>query len=151
MLCEMQSVSSRIWTHVTVSISCEDNHYTTGTSMSRVILCLDVKESCSLYIHIYIFPHGCIRCIWPKDKTLLQVSMDLGVMGTKWYNTLLKSPELEPRHHMQFSVIHRTPHFLEGKSYSSAEDAVNIFWVPLTRWTSGSESIPKLCFWYLIY
>ena len=32
-LCEMQSVSSRIWTHVTVSISYDDNHYTTGTSL----------------------------------------------------------------------------------------------------------------------
>ena len=31
-LCEMQSVSSRIWTCVAVSISCDDNHYTTGTS-----------------------------------------------------------------------------------------------------------------------
>ena len=31
-LCEMQSVSSRIWTRVAVSISYEDNHYTTGTS-----------------------------------------------------------------------------------------------------------------------
>ena len=28
---EMQSVSSRIWTRVTVSISYNDNHYTTGT------------------------------------------------------------------------------------------------------------------------
>ena len=26
-LCEMQSVSSRIWTRVAVSISCDDNHY----------------------------------------------------------------------------------------------------------------------------
>ena len=32
-LCEMQSVRSRIWTRVAVSISCDDNHYTTGTSM----------------------------------------------------------------------------------------------------------------------
>ena len=31
-LCEMQSISSRIWTRVTVSISYDDNHYTTGTS-----------------------------------------------------------------------------------------------------------------------
>ena len=29
----MQSVSSRIWTCVTVSISSDDNHYTTGTSI----------------------------------------------------------------------------------------------------------------------
>ena len=27
----MQSVSSRIWTRLTVSISYDDNHYTTGT------------------------------------------------------------------------------------------------------------------------
>ena len=32
-LCEMQSVSSRIWTRITVSISYDDNHYTTGTSI----------------------------------------------------------------------------------------------------------------------
>ena len=30
----MQSVSSRIWTHLAVSISYDDNHYTTGTSIS---------------------------------------------------------------------------------------------------------------------
>ena len=30
-LCEMQSVSSRIWTRVAVSISYDDNNYTTGT------------------------------------------------------------------------------------------------------------------------
>ena len=30
-LCEMQSASSRIWTRVPVSISYNDNHYTTGT------------------------------------------------------------------------------------------------------------------------
>ena len=30
MLCEMQSVSSRIWTRVAVSISYDDNDYTAG-------------------------------------------------------------------------------------------------------------------------
>ena len=33
-LCEMQSVSSRIWTHVAVSISYDDNHYTMGNLQS---------------------------------------------------------------------------------------------------------------------
>ena len=32
-LCEIQSVSSGIWTRVAVSISYDDNHYTTGTSI----------------------------------------------------------------------------------------------------------------------
>ena len=31
-LCEMQSFSSRIWTRVAVSISYDDNYYTTGPS-----------------------------------------------------------------------------------------------------------------------
>ena len=40
----MQSVSSRIWTLVTVSISYDDNHYTTGTSYQKIIYSqLDIK------------------------------------------------------------------------------------------------------------
>ena len=34
-LCEMQSVRSRIWTRVAVSISWNDNHYSTGTSIDN--------------------------------------------------------------------------------------------------------------------
>ena len=33
----MQSVSSRIWTHVAVFISYDDNQYTTGTSTDPLI------------------------------------------------------------------------------------------------------------------
>ena len=33
----MQSVSSRMWTRVAVSISYDDNHYTTGTSLMIVL------------------------------------------------------------------------------------------------------------------
>ena len=54
----MQSVSSRTWTRVTVSISYDDNHYTTGTSEYSIIVYSDkewlylfesqlrVKENC---------------------------------------------------------------------------------------------------------
>ena len=35
-LCEMQSVSSRIWTRVAVSISYDDSHHTTGTFGSYI-------------------------------------------------------------------------------------------------------------------
>ena len=31
----MQTVSSRVWTRVAVSISYDDNHYTTGTSKNH--------------------------------------------------------------------------------------------------------------------
>ena len=41
-LCEMQSVSSRIWTRIAMSISYEDNHYTTGTPKTYIQqLCTD--------------------------------------------------------------------------------------------------------------
>ena len=36
-LCEMESVSSGIWTRVAESISYDDNHYTTGTSIRNLI------------------------------------------------------------------------------------------------------------------
>ena len=42
MLCELQSVASRFWTRVAVSISYDDNHYTTGTCIY-------------IYIYIYIY------------------------------------------------------------------------------------------------
>ena len=38
----MQSVSSRIWTRVAVSISYDDNHYTTGTSNIYYVGCLNI-------------------------------------------------------------------------------------------------------------
>ena len=34
----MQSVSSRIWTRVAVSISYNDNHYTTGNVKTDIII-----------------------------------------------------------------------------------------------------------------
>ena len=42
----MQSASSRIWTRVAVSISYDDNHYTTGTS--RVLTIAYISLS---YVH----------------------------------------------------------------------------------------------------
>ena len=37
-LCEMQSVSFRFWTRVAVSISYDDNHYTTGTAIDKLLI-----------------------------------------------------------------------------------------------------------------
>ena len=34
----MQSVSTMIWTRITVSISYDDNHYTTGTSIDGTLI-----------------------------------------------------------------------------------------------------------------
>ena len=40
MQCEKQKASSRIWTRAAVSISKNDNHYTTGTSWRLDVIIL---------------------------------------------------------------------------------------------------------------
>ena len=84
-LCEMQSVRSRIWTRVAVSISCDDNHYTTGTIYAyKEDLALNNLEwliyhkalpnqiAYILFIYIYIYIYMgvcvcvcvCVKSIW---------------------------------------------------------------------------------------
>ena len=63
-LCEMQTASSRIWTRVAVSISYDDNHYTTDTS----IICYKLLKPCykvlliyfndNIYLPIYLLLRG---------------------------------------------------------------------------------------------
>ena len=50
----MQSVLSRNWTRIAVSISCDDNHYTTGTSVYIAI----VMDQClnPYYQVLHVFP-----------------------------------------------------------------------------------------------
>ena len=63
-LCEMQSVSSRIWTRGAVSISYDDNNYTTGPSM---YLSINLYIFCS-YRHPQMF-HG----LWGTHSVLVYV------------------------------------------------------------------------------
>ena len=54
--CEMQSVLSRIWTRIAVSISHDDNHYTTGTStyngISTIVGYLMPNPLCTYILNI---------------------------------------------------------------------------------------------------
>ena len=52
---EMQSVSSRIWTRVAVSISYDDNHYTTGTSPDTLRVLLAESASMVFQYSLDIF------------------------------------------------------------------------------------------------
>ena len=74
----MQSVRSRIWTRVAVSISCDDNHYTTENEMG-----VDVKKR--------------------KHK---KNKMKLEDLTTKDWNP--HSPELQPQHNLHFTGLHRS-------------------------------------------
>ena len=46
----MQSVLSRIWTRDVVSISYDDNHYTTGTSFALIIITIKLSDNYCLQI-----------------------------------------------------------------------------------------------------
>ena len=46
----------------------------------------------------------------PYQILPLLIKVKLGVMATKKYSTLPRSPELTPHHHIQFSVISRKPY-----------------------------------------
>ena len=51
----MQSVSSRIWTRVAVSISYDDNHYTTGTSILSNTLHIQIFDDTNSSYFFKIF------------------------------------------------------------------------------------------------
>ena len=53
-LCEIQSGSSRIWTCVTVSISYDDSHYTTGTSDWYWKFSFDARRIMGYLISFYL-------------------------------------------------------------------------------------------------
>ena len=50
----------------------------------------------------------------------------------KRYSTLFPSEELEPRHQMQFSLMHKKPHS-RGVLLTSAYDKVRVFETPRQR------------------
>ena len=68
-LCEMQSISSWIWTHGTVSIPYDDNHYTTGTSTSIFLYNVPVPKWV-----VFIHKPDLVICFKSGTNTSLQVN-----------------------------------------------------------------------------
>ena len=72
-LCEMRSASSRIWTRVTVSISYDDNHCTTGTSSKSIIIgnhnyiITSVIKFKIIYLFIYLSIFFTRRFCFPRN------------------------------------------------------------------------------------
>ena len=59
----MQSISSRIWTRVAVSISCDNNDYTTGTYIIYVFIVTGVLQGMVDCILLHINPFGYLKPI----------------------------------------------------------------------------------------
>ena len=64
----MQSVSSRIWTRVAVSISYDDNHYTTSTSKLEVKKFIHIQISKASITNLLRFDHGSFLSKKIKNK-----------------------------------------------------------------------------------
>ena len=77
-LCEMQSVSSRIWTRVVVSISYNDNHYTTGHLLNWYLY--HRFQIRSRYLFLFLLSHDC--AVEPKNLFLRIELYLVGIEGS---------------------------------------------------------------------
>ena len=66
----MQTVSFRIWTRISISISYDNNYYTIYTSLFFLHLCLFLFLSLSLYIYCNIRD----RNNWASEKVYIDTS-----------------------------------------------------------------------------
>ena len=70
----MQSISSRIWTRVVVSISYDDNHYTTGTCKSLCVCCVRVCIRYKCWCILSLSLSLSLSCILPLFSLSLSLS-----------------------------------------------------------------------------
>ena len=92
-LCEMQSVSPRIWTGVAESISYDDNHYTTGTS-NKYFMTNTLYVDTALYLRLSLFPNGPVD--WSSIPgrvipNLLKMVLDTSLFNSQKYKVRIKS------------------------------------------------------------
>ena len=112
-LCEMQSVSSRILTCATVSISCDDNHYTTGTTTKQSV------------IHLLVLIHHA----WEKPKFATSDER-----GTWFY---FSPSKYQVPYEWSLLTLQILPHRPNKQNIYSRFGAVQSFvWVK-NRWTIG--------------
>ena len=123
----MQSVLSRNWTRIALSISCDDNHYTTDTSKTKLYLIVILTSGdleCVEYLFISI----------PLWSTLTQSKWStLTQSGCTCWSLLELSAEIVPNICARFvEANHRTTSsFLrDGVSCDLSKDAIYI-WRPI--------------------
>ena len=84
----MQSISSRIWTRVAVSISYDDNHYTSGTS---IITITPRAPPYAYYVHVMIY-HRCSQLRYcPILFKVLALNVPICIVRLHFSNFCLSS------------------------------------------------------------
>ena len=79
----MQSVSSRIWTRVTVSISYDNNDYTTGTSWDMMIHNLYKTWGQRWMDNFWRIITGYLHYLWERKKEIVNKDVWFGLV--LWY------------------------------------------------------------------
>ena len=98
----MQSFSSRIWTWVAVSISYDDNHYTTGTSYvsSPLLIYLSiylhdrsVNYSCQFFLYLSVYQSK-LACVPSLSSSFPHPSLSFSIHLSISINMCHSSPPL---------------------------------------------------------
>ena len=171
----MQSVKSRIWTRVAVSISCDDNHYTTGTS--NIFLYIDSPALITLVVYInityslWIVPFTIIKrlyfMLWKWNLTdkmkrsfLLAAVMSILLYGcTPWTLTKRLEKKLDGNYtRMLRAILNKSwqQHPRKHQLYSHLPPITKTTQVRWTRhtghcWRSRDELISDVLLWTLTY
>ena len=110
MLCERQLVSSRIWTRVVVSISYDDNHYTTGTLWTSKetwdqFTLVDKKVMIKIWLKSLAVPFAIIFRLGSSRSNMLE-------FGLVWfYSTSIIVGYLVPNTFYRYKVLFQTIQF----------------------------------------
>ena len=117
--CEILSVSSRIWTRVAVSISYDDNHYTTGTSSPFIDLFVQssmLAIPLPSFLDTYILFMSSFRC------RTLRIVINFFVLWSIWIIIIICLIEVND---MSTVVGYLMPNLFLYKSSSSSSLAAS--------------------------
>ena len=91
-LCEMQSVLSRIWTRVAMSISYDNNHYTMGTSFWFInSKFLDRSSTCIYFYFFFKVEELYCKLNYHGQKTSKHLCATYGITGQLFWSNKVET------------------------------------------------------------
>ena len=114
-LCEMHSASSKIWTRVAVSISYDDNHYTTGTSQYTLPILPELEVDNQMQFSV-ILEHLTLSIVLIPLQRIRSVHNMYGQLAksrsTRWYQLFVKP-------------------------FRHGEERMTVEWINFLKWSHG--------------
>ena len=144
MLCDMQSVSSRIWTRVAMSISYDNNHYTMGTSfflcnahrIFDVLVCVSEFSSFLMFCSVWVY-HRYTNICSLRMRTRLNIFLLLSIQYSSQLRLL----------NTQTASLQRN----KTPSMSVLDMTLNNLMVRPQSWSFGECRVPLYCHHSQVY